>query len=198
MGVINITPNSFSDGGEFNNSTKFLDQARYLIKHEADILDLGAESSAPMNKAIDTSEEIARFKEVVLPVLDQISPNIDLSIDTYKIETIQYLLKQKSIRAFYDKELLTWNDVSGQNHEAEVILRNYPKLKYIHCHNLVDDRSKTLDHMSYLSDDLCLENFFENSQHILDPCFGFSKTREQNFEVWKSAPVKYIRDYLPC
>ena len=185
MGVINITPNSFSDGGNFNNPNNFFKHANYLIDNGVDILDLGAESSAPMNKAITINEEISRFDKNVLPVLDQLPNKIQISIDTYKIETIQYLLSKPCFEKYYNDELLIWNDVSGQTHDIKALMNKYPKLKYIHCHNLVDDRSKTLDHMDYSNSELSLKSFFNGSPHLLDPCFGFSKTRQQNFELWK-------------
>ncbi len=188
MGVINITPDSFSDGGEFNTSDRFLEQANHFINNHADILDIGAESSAPMNQAISCDEEILRFKEIVLPVISQIKEEVNLSIDTYKLETIKFLLNQEGFQRFYNANKLIWNDVSGKIDDANDLLKNYPELSYVHCHNLVPKRSQTLEHMDNLCEDLDLETYFKSSQHILDPCFGFSKKREQNYEIWKMLP----------
>ncbi len=188
MGVINITPNSFSDGGEFNSSEKFLEQAHHLLANGADILDIGAESSAPMNRPISENLEIKRFNEIFLPNLNQLPKELTLSIDTYKLETMQYLLKQTIIQEYYEKKQLIWNDVSGQVQDSKKLMELYPLLSYVHCHNNISDRSKTLDHMNYCQDSIDLEDYFKDSKFILDPCFGFSKTREQNYEIWRKLP----------
>jgi len=82
MGVLNVTPDSFSDGGKFNSEKEAISRAKQLVKDGADIIDIGGESTRPGAKAVDATDELKR----VLPVIEQVVDEIDvpLSIDTYK------------------------------------------------------------------------------------------------------------------
>ena len=87
MGILNVTPDSFSDGGRFNSLDKALDHAKKMIDEGADIIDIGGESTRPGAKSISSKEEIKR----VLPVLKKIVKKIDIpiSIDTYKSDVAE-------------------------------------------------------------------------------------------------------------
>jgi dihydropteroate synthase len=180
MGVMNLTPNSFSDGGEIS-STNLLDKIQFF--NQFDAMDVGAESTAPMNKAITAEEEWERLKDFV-----HYLPNIKttLSIDTYHPETAFKLLE------IYSGEIF-WNDVSGKaDGYVREFLAKRENCHYIFCHNLAPKREMTIQHMNYLSpsygEDLIEEmvEFFSPHIHpriIFDPCLGFSKDYEQNWFV---------------
>jgi len=194
MGVINITPDSFSDGNQYNHLESFNLKFDELLTW-ADIIDIGAESSAPMNSKVDISTEQKRFEEIFFPYIkSRPDPSINLSIDTYKIETFIYVYD--FVKKNWPKTKLYFNDVSGQ---VDTSLLNLLKSKrdffYILSHNLVDKREFTLEHMDYClslnNDDFLksMNQFFKERLQILkeyqgkiiiDPCFGFSKSREQN------------------
>jgi dihydropteroate synthase len=181
MGVMNITPNSFSDGRELDSSEKIL--ARLTQFGEVDALDVGAESTAPMNESISTDEEWQRL-ETILPYLKY--TNCPLSLDTYHVETIFKL-------AHIWKGPLIWNDVSGKFDQAVLdFLKLDKNYRYVFCHNLAPTRELSAKHMNYLSEaqDQAFLNelalFFApyvREQVLLDPCLGFSKTYEQNWYV---------------
>ena len=82
MGILNVTPDSFSDGGKFNGMDAALTHAEQMIREGADIIDVGGESTRPGHTQITDEEEIAR----VAPVIEQLKKNFDVpvSIDTYK------------------------------------------------------------------------------------------------------------------
>ena len=87
MGVLNLTPDSFSDGGKYNDLNSALKHVEYMIENGADIIDIGAESSRPGAETISADEERNRLE----PILKQIKKEFDspISVDTYKPETMQ-------------------------------------------------------------------------------------------------------------
>jgi dihydropteroate synthase len=89
MGIVNITPDSFSDGGQFESNAKALKHAENLLKQGADILDIGGESSRPGAKALSVEDELSR----VLPfVREAVKWQVPLSIDTYKPQVMHAAL----------------------------------------------------------------------------------------------------------
>lgn len=186
MGVMNVTPNSFSDGNQLQTREAFEASLRRFGSVES--IDVGAESTAPMNSAISAQVEWERF-QFILPVLMKYEGV--LSIDTYHHETIFEFVKLKQ-----DKKLtadLIWNDVSGKFDEAVGdFLRADPTFKYVFCHNLAPSREKSIEHMKTVSPQTGeeflheLKDYFsphKNPQVIFDPCLGFSKTYEQNWLI---------------
>lgn len=182
MGVMNVTPNSFSDGGEISPSN-FLETLKSLGPIEA--LDIGAESTAPMNDSISWEEEWERLLPF-MPLLKDVKAL--LSFDTYHPETVEEILRYYMNHG-WDQEIL-WNDVSGK---FDGFVKDYlslsPKFSYVLCHNLAPNRALTGKHMDYVDPELTLEKVrdylapFSIPQVIFDPCLGFSKTYEQNWEI---------------
>lgn len=186
MGVVNITPNSFSDGGEIQRVDQF--NQRLVKFREVDCIDLGAESTAPMNQPISSDEEWERF----IPFLSAIKkiPSA-VSIDTYHPETIEKISK-----LWIDEKIKTpliWNDISGKFDQSVRAFLNFNEnFYYIYCHNLAPTRQLSGSHMDYMStlkggaflDELA--DFFMPYRHgrvIFDPCLGFSKNYEQNWYI---------------
>lgn len=195
MGVINLTPDSFSDGGIYNNATSFRERIFQLAKW-ADIIDLGAESTAPFNQAVGADMELARFEETFYPIIEKTAdPALQISIDTYRPEV--FIEVAKRVQKYWPNCPLIWNDVSGVVDDALLQALHGPQhFSYVFSHNLCGDRDKTSDHMQFVDEfvdeqmDLIshMERFFSKALKemkckrniLLDPCFGFSKTREQN------------------
>jgi dihydropteroate synthase len=199
MGVINLTPDSFSDGGKFNEAASFREHFLDVSKW-AHIVDVGAESTAPFNKAVDVDTELARFEECFYPILEKTSdPATQVSIDTYKPDVFVEVCKK--VYQHWPNCKVIWNDVSGTvDEQLLTILNGDLEFTYVLSHNLCDERRNTQKHMQFVDehDDLIshMENFFANALDEiktdrfvwLDPCFGFSKTREQNHELLKNFP----------
>tara|TARA_B100000524_G_scaffold81320_1_gene37245 strand:- start:64 stop:888 length:825 start_codon:yes stop_codon:yes gene_type:complete len=183
MGILNITPDSFYDGGKYNSESKIINQLEKMIFSGADIIDVGGYSSRPGAHKISIDEELNR----VIPVIKLISkkfPKIIISIDTFRS-----LVAKKAI----DCGAHIINDISGGNLDINMF-KTVSKLNvpYILMHmrgNPSNMMSKT--HYKSISKEL-IEYFKVRismaksegiNDIIIDPGFGFSKTIEQNYEL---------------
>ena len=179
MGILNVTPDSFSDGGKYNSIDAALAQAKKLIAEGADIIDVGGESTRPGHTQISSEEEIKR----VVPVIEKLSRELDtvISIDTYKYDVAEEAIKAGA-------HII--NDIWGlqyDNGEMAELVKKYD-VPIIVMHNQNDEIYKK-DIM------LTLREFFEKTYKIsdkyeidrnkiiLDPGLGFGKNVEQNIEV---------------
>jgi dihydropteroate synthase len=196
MGVINVTPNSFSDGGINLNSKILQNNLNYMMSFKDLIIDLGFESTAPFNKSISVLEERNRFN-FFLDNCNNFRKLKIISIDTYKIENMIYFyerLKEKN-----KKITVIINDVSGvlEDNLFE-ILKKLPDVYYVFSATRIKNRKKIHYHMDFEPSkrDIKLEvkeqflnaiNLFSkyglSHQLILDPGFGFSKSVEENWEL---------------
>lgn len=178
MGILNITPDSFSDGGVYNNVDSALERAKKLVSAGADILDVGGESTRPGHSVISEEEEISRVIPVIKALKSEFS--IPVSIDSYKPNVCEEALKAGA-------QII--NDVWGFQFEKKMadICAKYGAYVVL-MHNaldIVEDRN-IMEHML---------KFFERTIKIahssgvkdemicLDPGIGFGKTFEQNIEV---------------
>ncbi|CBW26603.1 dihydropteroate synthase [Halobacteriovorax marinus SJ] len=196
MGVINLTPNSFSDGGRFNDHLDVQKQLDKFREYGCKVFDFGAESTAPFNDAISLEEELSRL-EILFDLVRNNSFKEDevLSLDTYKIEVFREfaaLVAKSNLR-----NKIIFNDVSGALDPELFNLFNDYSFDYIYSHSLVSTRSQASSHMDYLSDELDLRNYFLTARDefskrgllervAFDPCFGFSKTADQNLRLLES------------
>ena len=174
MGILNVTPDSFSDGGNYTQIDKALFHVEEMIRDGADIIDVGGESTRPGYEQISEEEEIAR----VVPVIEQIKSRFDipLSLDTYKAS-----VADAGIRAGID----LINDIWGLKADADmaaVIAKS--GLPCCLMHN-----RKEAVYQNYIADVLAdLEDSLEIAERagiareniMLDPGIGFAKTYEQN------------------
>lgn len=179
MGILNVTPDSFSDGGKYNNLDSAMKQAEKLILDGADIIDVGGESTRPGHIQISSEEEISR----VVPIIEKISKNLDtvISIDTYKYDVAEAAIKAGA-------NII--NDIWGLQYDngemAELVKKSSLPIIVMHNQN---DEIYNKDIM------LSLREFFEKTYKIadkygidrdkiiLDPGLGFGKNAEQNIEV---------------
>ena len=179
MGILNVTPDSFSDGGRYNNLDSAMKQAERLISEGADIIDVGGESTRPGHTQITSEEEISR----VVPVIEKISKNLDtiISIDTYKYDVAKEAIK---VGANIINDI--WGLQYDKGEMAELVKKSNLPLIAMHNQN---DEVYNKDIM------LVLREFFEKTFKIadkygidrdtiiLDPGLGFGKNVEQNIEV---------------
>ena len=91
MGILNVTPDSFSDGGDFSNIDIAVNHAKEMIKEGADIIDLGGESTRPGHNYVDAEEELRRITPVIKRLKEEI--NVPISVDTYKADVAKASLE---------------------------------------------------------------------------------------------------------
>ncbi|MCR4944444.1 MAG: dihydropteroate synthase [Clostridium sp.] len=177
MGILNVTPDSFSDGGKYNTVKYALKRAEELIRDGADIIDIGGESTRPGFEVVSAEDEINR----VVPIIKAIKEKFDIpiSIDTYKAETAEAAIKAGA-------DMI--NDIWGFKKD-----KNMPKVakKYdvpvILMHNREDKPYENLmrDVIMDLTEsiNIALDAGIKREKIILDPGIGFAKTYEENLEV---------------
>jgi len=177
MGILNVTPDSFSDGGQFFNLDQALEHARNMVKEGIDILDIGGESTRPQADPISEEEEFRR----VLPLLEKLTGELDLpiSIDTYKAS-----VAEKALEMGVDMV----NDVWGFKADpemAEVAARYQVPVCIMHNRKVAqyDDLMTEITSELRESIDLALKAGVKEENIILDPGIGFGKTLEHNLEA---------------
>jgi dihydropteroate synthase len=184
MGVLNATPDSFSDGGEFLSEEKALDRALEMERAGADLIDVGAESTRPGAKPVSKEEELRRLLPVLLKLRQQVT--IPISIDTTKPEVAQAALEAGA-------EII--NDVDGLNATpkmAEVVRRFQAGLILMHRRGTAETMQSETQYGDVVEEVFgeldekyreLLAGGVASEQVVLDPGIGFSKTGEQNLEL---------------
>lgn len=180
MGILNVTPDSFSDGGEFNNVECALKHATKMVEEGADIIDLGGESTRPGHNYVDVDEELKR----VIPVIKKLKEELDIpiSVDTYKAKVADESLK-------LGVEMI--NDVWGlrkDNDMASVIAKHNAYVCIMHNQDNTEydkDIMKSIKEFLLESIDIAINAGIDKNKIVLDPGIGFGKTYEQNLEVLK-------------
>ena len=181
MGILNLTPDSFSDGGKFNNNKKALKQISHMIESGAKIIDIGGESTRPGSKTVDPNKEWKRVKYIVENFKKKYK-KVCLSIDTRKSD-----IMIKSIKNGAD----IINDVSGFNYDTNSILKlknfNIPKVLH-HMQGTPNTMQKNPRYQNVLLDiydffEKKISNISNNKKIILDPGIGFGKTLKHNLTL---------------
>ncbi|TCT08329.1 dihydropteroate synthase [Tepidamorphus gemmatus] len=180
MGILNVTPDSFSDGGRFNRLDAAVAQARKMAAEGADIIDVGGESTRPGYLPIDADEELAR----VLPVLEAIVPivGIPVSIDTRKSAVARAALRAGARMV---------NDIWGLQRDptlAELAAEADVETIAMHNRDTVDPAIDIIDDMLRFFEvtiDIARRAGIREDRLILDPGIGFGKTLEQNLRAVK-------------
>ena len=197
MGIMNVTPDSFFDGGKYQGLTSVLEHCQKMVSEGADILDLGAFSTRPGNERISDKEEIER----IIPALKAIRkefPNVPISIDTFRQSVAAQCIAEGAdiindiSGGLFDEEMLPY---IGKNHIPYILMHITGTLEGMH-------------HEEIISEDVHnkVRQFFENQlnkllgygeqQIILDPGIGFNKTIECNFALLRDLD-KYRVNSLP-
>jgi dihydropteroate synthase len=177
MGILNITPDSFSDGGSYDSVEKAVAQAKKLEAHGADIIDVGGESTRPDHDPVSEEEEISRVVPMIKAIKKEI--NIPISIDTYKAGTAKQALKAGAEiindvwGAKRDPEMA---NIAAENDVPIILMHNRTNMEYT---NLIEDMKIDLQE----SIDIALSADVPRENIILDPGIGFAKTKEHNLMV---------------
>lgn len=181
MGIVNVTPDSFSDGGQFFDENAAIAHGLALAADGADILDIGGESTRPGAALVTAEEEMARVLPVIRGLKDK--TNLPLSIDTYKPEVARVALAAGA-HILNDVWGMQWEGDPGHEMAAVaaefaapiIVMHNQKGTDY---HDLMGDMIEFFQR----SIEIGLKMGMQQEQIILDPGIGFGKTPEQNLEV---------------
>lgn len=177
MGILNVTPDSFSDGGRYTTVERAVEQAVKMERLGADVIDIGGESTRPGHAPLSTEEELERVLPVIEAVRREVS--IPISIDTYKALTAQEAVKAGASII---------NDVWGAKKDPDmarvaaeagvpiILMHNRENMAY---NSIIDDMKQDLQE----SIDLVLAAGVQKHNIMLDPGIGFAKTGEDNLVV---------------
>ena len=186
MGVINTTPDSFSDGGQFDTTDKALQHARQLINEGVDILDIGGESTRPGSRNVDVDEELAR----TIPLIKAIraESDVQISIDTSKSEVMQEAV-------FVGANLINSIWALRQDSELEVAAKLGVPVCLMHMQGTPETMQKNphyddvvLEVIDFLQQriDAAVAAGIARENIIADPGFGFGKTLQHNLLLLRS------------
>lgn len=179
MGILNVTPDSFSDGGRWNTAEKAQSHTREMTDAGADIIDVGAESTRPGGQPLTAEEEIERMKIFLPVVLGESS--VPVSVDTYHWKTADYALHAGTHMM---------NDIWGlqYDHGEMAEVAGCHQVPVIVMHNKADTNynGDVIEEMKIFFDkslDIALQAGVKEENIILDPGIGFGKDGNQNMEV---------------
>jgi dihydropteroate synthase len=188
MGILNVTPDSFSDGGRFNTAETALAHARKLFADGADIIDIGAESTRPGSTPVEAAEELVRLE----PLLDGIVAALDVpfSIDTYKA-----VVARRAVVG----GVSVINDVWGLQRDpamAETVAETGAAVVIMHNREAVDPEVDIIADIRHFFDrslGLASHAGIPAERIVLDPGIGFGKNKQQNLEALAGLPA--LEDY---
>lgn len=184
VGILNITDNSFSDGGLYNDFEKSKEHLLQMIEEGADIIDIGAESTKPYSSAVEPVKQI----EKLLPVVEFAKGKIPVSIDTRSAEVAEECIKAGA-------EII--NDVSGFDYDknlVDVIAKYEVKIVIQHSNGTPENMQDAPVYENFVDEiyfdlkrkiNFAISKGVKKENIIIDPGIGFGKTRENNFEIIK-------------
>ncbi|AOM84603.1 Dihydropteroate synthase [Salisediminibacterium beveridgei] len=179
MGILNVTPDSFSDGGIFTSEDLWQERAQEMVRQGADIIDIGGESTRPGSTPVSEEEELSR----VLPAIRAIRKVVDIpiSIDTYKSAVAERALAEGASiindvwGAKFDPKVAS---VAARHDVPLILMHNRDNSDY---QNLIEDMLEDLR----TSIRIALDAGVKAERIIIDPGIGFAKTYEDNLEVMR-------------
>lgn len=179
MGILNVTPDSFSDGGNYFDINKAFLKAKEMIKDGADIIDIGGMSTRPGHEDVSVDEEISR----VIPIIKKISSELDIliSIDTYHWEVAKEAIKNG---AHIVNDI--WGLQKDNGEMAKIIGESGAILVAMHNQNnktYTDDIILSIRNFFKNTFEIAKKNNIKLNKIILDPGIGFGKNLDQNIEV---------------
>ncbi|RRQ45519.1 dihydropteroate synthase [Chryseobacterium sp. SC28] len=183
MGILNLTPDSFSDGGKFNSEKNALKQAEHLLKNGATIIDIGAQSTRPNAEYLNSEEEIRRIGSIISLIKKEFPESL-ISLDTFYADVVQF---------GFDEGIDLVNDISAGQFDPKLLdAVAQTGLPYILMHG---NPSYASMHEKVIYDDIIISinRFFSKKilelkqkgikDIILDPGFGFGKTVEDQYKI---------------
>ena len=181
MGILNLTPDSFSDGGLYNQVESAVHRARRMVDEGADILDIGGESTRPGSTQISVDEELKRVMPVIEALKNDARIRVPLSIDTYKAQTAR-----AALQAGVDMVNDIWG-LKGDPQMGAVVADAGAAICLMHNRNSTDYRDLIPDIIAELRELLALARQSGISDHkiLIDPGIGFGKDLKQNLEIMR-------------
>lgn len=183
MGILNLTPNSFYDGGKYLKEEALLQQVEKMVKEGADFIDVGAYSSKPNAEAVSEDEELFRLIPALEKVLHNF-PELRISVDTFRANVANEAVQAGACII---------NDISAGSLDPNMLPTIATlQVPYIMMHmkgnpqtmqSLTQYENIMIDMNFYFSEKVALARSLGINDVIIDPGFGFAKTTEQNFEV---------------
>jgi dihydropteroate synthase len=183
MGILNITPDSFSDGGKYLTFSEALKRAHEMIEEGVDIIDIGGESTRPGSEPVSADEELKR----ITPIIEALKreSNIAISVDTYKPEVMKEVI---------DMDVAMINDVYAltQPGAIDIIKKSNVGICLMHMQGTPKTMQVNPTYQNVVSEvqlflkaraDLLINEGIDRSRIILDPGFGFGKTFEHNIQL---------------
>lgn len=190
MGILNVTPDSFSDGGMFLNPKDALKQVELMIENGIDIIDIGAESTRPGAREVESCEQIKKLKPILKEIIKEF-PTLPISLDTRSQKVAKFSID-------YNVDII--NDVSSGDFDDKMInfIKEHNKIYIITHSSSTPDKMQNKTKYKNLIDDIYLYlkkkvDILEESninKVIIDPGIGFGKTEHQNIEI-----IKRLRDF---
>jgi len=184
MGILNVTPDSFSDGGEYNELQKAVNQALVMVKDGADIIDIGGQSTRPGALEVTLEEEINR----VIPVIKAIREKTDIPIS---IDTTRAEVAQRAIASGAD----IINDISGATFDPDMldtVARLQVPIILMHIRGNPQTMQTMTDYQDLIAEieefffdriAQCVQKGISKSNIIIDPGIGFAKNYQQNIDI---------------
>lgn len=188
MGVLNVTPDSFSDGGKFNNTDRAMNTALRMENQGAGIIDIGGESTRPGAQAVSVEDELAR----VIPVIESIrqKSDIPISIDTSKPEVMSAAINAGA-SMINDVNALRAKGAIQVAAEAQVpvcIMHMQGNPRSMQTNPSYDDVTNDVIDFLLGRADECVSAGINEREIALDPGFGFGKTVQHNYALFASLP----------
>jgi len=184
MGILNVTPDSFSDGGEYNELQKAVNQALVMVKDGADIIDIGGQSTRPGALEVTLEEELNR----VIPVIKAIREKTDIPIS---IDTTRAEVAQRAIASGAD----IINDISGATFDPDMldtVARLQVPIIMMHIRGNPQTMQTMTDYQDLIAEieefffdriAQCVQKGISKSNIIIDPGIGFAKNYQQNIDI---------------
>lgn len=183
MGILNLTPDSFSDGGKFNDEKSALLQAEKMIKEGADFIDIGAQSTRPNAEYLSAEEEIRRIGNVISLIKKEF-PEALISIDTFYAEVVKF---------GYNEGMDVVNDISGGDFDENLLptvaetrlpyILMHSNTSYATMHEKIHYNDITMSVNYYFSEKINQLQKLGIHDIILDTGFGFGKTVEDQYKM---------------
>ena len=183
MGILNVTPDSFSDGGQFSHLDAAIERAKQMAEQGATIIDIGGESTRPGAHEVSVEDELER----VIPLIEAVRANSDLviSVDTSKAEVMRQAINAgadlvNDVRALQNPETL---EVLAESDVAICLMHMQGLPRVMQDNPRYDDVIEDIANFLAKRIEACVAAGIDKSRLILDPGFGFGKTLRQNYQL---------------
>ncbi|CAN1594085.1 FolP Dihydropteroate synthase and related enzymes [Candidatus Pelagibacterales bacterium] len=197
MGVLNVTPDSFSDGGKYNTTFRALDHVKNMIDFGAHIIDVGGESTRPGAKSVSDQDEIVRVSETIQSIKKKY-PNQLISLDTRKSKVMQHGISI-GVDMLNDVSALDFDQLSYQvvKDSGKPIILNHSQGIPENMQNNPTYDNVLLDIFDYFENKIKFlkNNGIKDEQIIIDPGIGFGKTLEHNLEIISKISIFHSLGY---